>query len=68
MILIECRVKYLLFGCEFGSVILYLGMLGNLCVVNVDELLKKYDYIEFILVLGKVLWFNDVCCFGVCLW
>ena len=43
---IERRAKYLLLGCERGSVILHLGMSGNLRVVNADEPLKKHDHIH----------------------
>ena len=65
---VERRAKYLLLGCELGSVILHLGMSGNLRVVSADEPLKKHDHIEFILASGKALRLNDARRFGACLW
>ncbi|WP_462168456.1 bifunctional DNA-formamidopyrimidine glycosylase/DNA-(apurinic or apyrimidinic site) lyase [Pseudoalteromonas lipolytica] len=65
---IERRAKYLLLGCERGSVILHLGMSGNLRVVSADEPLKKHDHIEFVLESGKALRLNDARRFGACLW
>lgn len=47
--------------------ILYLGMLGKLCVIDVLILIIKYDYVDIVLNIGKCLCFNDLRCFGVVL-
>jgi formamidopyrimidine-DNA glycosylase len=65
---IERRAKYLLLHCEHGSVILHLGMSGNLRVVSANEPLKKHDHIEFIFENNKALRLNDPRRFGCCLW
>ncbi|CAM4349462.1 bifunctional DNA-formamidopyrimidine glycosylase/DNA-(apurinic or apyrimidinic site) lyase [Pseudoalteromonas ostreae] len=62
------RAKYLLLECKLGSVILHLGMSGNLRVVEQGEPLKKHDHIEFIFDNSKVLRLNDPRRFGCCLW
>ncbi|MBQ4832684.1 bifunctional DNA-formamidopyrimidine glycosylase/DNA-(apurinic or apyrimidinic site) lyase [Pseudoalteromonas sp. MMG010] len=65
---VERRAKYLLLHCELGSVILHLGMSGNLRVVSANEPLKKHDHIEFIFENNKALRLNDPRRFGCCLW
>lgn len=65
---IERRAKYLLLHCERGSVILHLGMSGNLRVVNAHTPLKKHDHVEFVLASGEALRLNDPRRFGCCLW
>ncbi|MDQ9091867.1 bifunctional DNA-formamidopyrimidine glycosylase/DNA-(apurinic or apyrimidinic site) lyase [Pseudoalteromonas haloplanktis] len=65
---VQRRAKYLLLKCELGSVILHLGMSGNLRVVDKDEPLKKHDHIEFIFANNKALRLNDPRRFGCCLW
>ncbi|MGO2479305.1 MAG: bifunctional DNA-formamidopyrimidine glycosylase/DNA-(apurinic or apyrimidinic site) lyase [Pseudoalteromonas sp.] len=65
---VERRAKYLLLYCELGSVILHLGMSGNLRVVDKTEPLKKHDHIEFIFANNKALRLNDTRRFGCCLW
>ncbi|MBE0458045.1 bifunctional DNA-formamidopyrimidine glycosylase/DNA-(apurinic or apyrimidinic site) lyase [Pseudoalteromonas sp. KG3] len=65
---VQRRAKYLLLKFELGSVILHLGMSGNLRVVDKDEALKKHDHIEFIFSNDKALRLNDPRRFGCCLW
>lgn len=68
VVAVERRAKYLLLTCELGSVILHLGMSGNLRVVDKTEPLKKHDHIEFIFENDKALRLNDPRRFGCCLW
>jgi formamidopyrimidine-DNA glycosylase len=65
---VERRAKYLLLHSPVGSVILHLGMSGNLRVVPVTEPLKKHDHIEFHFDNGLALRLNDPRRFGACLW
>ena len=62
------RAKYLSLVTDIGSVILHLGMSGNLRVVAKEEPLKKHDHIEFEIETGVVLRLNDPRRFGACLW
>lgn len=66
-------MKYLLLCIEIGSVLLYLGMSGVLCVLLLDMFVNMYDYVDIVIdvVLNKlvcVLCFIDLCCFGCLLW
>ncbi|WP_100914121.1 bifunctional DNA-formamidopyrimidine glycosylase/DNA-(apurinic or apyrimidinic site) lyase [Pseudoalteromonas spongiae] len=65
---ISRRAKYLMISVDTGSVILHLGMSGNLRVVDNSVPLKKHDHIEIELENGKVLRLNDPRRFGACLW
>lgn len=51
-----------------GSVIVYLGMFGLLCILDGDFFVVKYDYVDLVMISGKWLCYNDLCCFGVWLW
>ena len=62
------RAKYLSLVTDIGSVILHLGMSGNLRVVAKEEPLKKHDHIEIEIESGVVLRLNDPRRFGACLW
>ncbi|CCQ11262.1 Formamidopyrimidine-DNA glycosylase [Pseudoalteromonas luteoviolacea B = ATCC 29581] len=65
---VERRAKYLLLNSHVGSMILHLGMSGNLRVVPVTEALKKHDHIEIHFDNGLALRLNDPRRFGACLW
>ncbi|MGB0664916.1 MAG: bifunctional DNA-formamidopyrimidine glycosylase/DNA-(apurinic or apyrimidinic site) lyase [Pontibacterium sp.] len=62
------RAKYLLVDFEQGSVIVHLGMSGNLRVVDKSTPLKKHDHVDMVLSSGKVVRFNDPRRFGCVLW
>lgn len=62
------RSKYLVISTAKGSVILHLGMSGNLRVIDKSTELKKHDHLEIELLNGKVLRLNDPRRFGACLW
>ncbi len=62
------RSKYLIITTAVGSIILHLGMSGNLRVIDNSVPLKKHDHIEIELENGKVLRLNDPRRFGACLW
>ncbi|ATC95094.1 bifunctional DNA-formamidopyrimidine glycosylase/DNA-(apurinic or apyrimidinic site) lyase [Pseudoalteromonas tunicata] len=65
---IERRAKYLQLVTPIGTVILHLGMSGNLRIVDKAVALKKHDHIEIELESGLVLRLNDPRRFGACLW
>ena len=62
------RAKYLLIACRGGTLILHLGMSGNLQVVSSQLPPGKHDHIDLLLDDGKVLRFHDPRRFGALLW
>jgi len=58
------RAKYLLLGLESGTLLLHLGMSGNLRVVNAAEPRRRHDHFDLVLDSGKALRFNDPRRFG----
>ncbi len=58
------RAKYLLLETKMGSLILHLGMSGNLRVLDKTVPLIKHDHIEIEMQTGKVLRLNDPRRFG----
>jgi formamidopyrimidine-DNA glycosylase len=62
------RGKYCLLNSDIGSVILHLGMSGNLRIVNAVDAPKKHDHVDFIFKNDAVLRFNDQRKFGAVLW
>lgn len=62
------RGKYCLLNTDTGSVILHLGMSGNLRIVNALDFPKKHDHVDFIFKNNAVLRFNDQRKFGAVLW
>lgn len=65
---VERRAKYLLLRCDSGSLILHLGMSGNLRVVPATTPVGKHDHIDLVFADGNCLRFNDPRKFGVLLW
>ena len=65
---ISRRGKYLLFGFDHGTLLIHLGMSGNLRVVTHDCEVAKHDHVDFGLVSGNILRFNDPRRFGAVLW
>jgi formamidopyrimidine-DNA glycosylase len=58
------RAKYLLLGLESGTLIVHLGMSGNLRVVQAQEPRRAHDHFDVVLDSGKALRFNDPRRFG----
>ncbi len=62
------RAKYLLLRFDRGTVIVHLGMSGNLRVMADDSPARKHDHIELEFTDGTRLRFNDPRRFGCWLW
>ncbi len=65
---IQRRAKYLLLRCTSGTLIVHLGMSGNLRVVPQPTALLPHDHVEVHLDSGAALRFNDPRRFGCCLY
>ena len=62
------RAKYLLIGCDGGTVILHLGMTGRLQVVPETLPAGRHDHVDLLLDDGWRLRFHDPRRFGAILW
>lgn len=62
------RAKYLLFGLERGTLLVHLGMSGNLRVLPADTPPRVHDHVDLVLDSGKCLRLNDPRRFGCLLW
>ena len=62
------RAKYLLFGTVKGTLLLHLGMSGNLRVLPAETPFKKHDHLAITLESGKQLRLHDPRRFGAALW
>ena len=62
------RAKYLLFSTASGTVLLHLGMSGNLRIMSANQAAGKHDHIDFVFANGTILRFNDPRRFGAVLW
>lgn len=62
------RAKYLLVETDPGTLVIHLGMSGNLRVLPVGSPLEKHDHVELITSAGQSLRFNDARRFGCVLW
>ena len=62
------RGKYLLLGCDAGTLIVHLGMSGSLCVVAGSIPPGRHDHLDAVLNDGRVLRFNDPRRFGSLHW
>ncbi|HVF34670.1 MAG TPA: bifunctional DNA-formamidopyrimidine glycosylase/DNA-(apurinic or apyrimidinic site) lyase [Candidatus Saccharimonadia bacterium] len=65
---VERRAKYLLLHVDPGAVLLHLGMSGSLQVLPRGTPLRAHDHVDFELVNGQLLRFNDPRRFGCVLW
>lgn len=65
---IERRGKYLLLITAQGTLLIHLGMSGNLRITSQDQAAGKHDHIDFIFDDDTVLRFNDQRKFGCILW
>lgn len=62
------RAKYLLVSTATGTLLLHLGMSGNLRIITAGQEAGKHDHIDFVFANGTVLRFNDPRRFGAVLW
>lgn len=62
------RGKYLLFGCDSGTLLLHLGMSGSLRLLNVNTPPQKHDHIDIEFANKMILRFTDPRRFGAILW
>ncbi|MFT5691329.1 MAG: formamidopyrimidine-DNA glycosylase [Oceanicoccus sp.] len=62
------RAKYLLIHLTNGTVIVHLGMSGNLRIVDEGSVVGKHDHVDIVLSDRKILRFNDTRRFGCMLW
>jgi formamidopyrimidine-DNA glycosylase len=58
------RAKYLLIDTDAGTLIVHLGMSGNLRVVSTGHPLLPHDHVDLVLDSGQVVRFNDPRRFG----
>lgn len=65
---VKRRAKYLLLETATGSLIIHLGMSGNLRIVNTQLKPGKHDHIDFVFADGVILRLNDPRRFGAVLW
>jgi formamidopyrimidine-DNA glycosylase len=65
---VERRAKYLLLRLTRGTLILHLGMSGNLRVLPADRERLPHDHLEFVLDSRQALRLNDPRRFGSCLY
>ena len=65
---VKRRGKYLLLSTTQGTVLLHLGMSGNLRITTPDQLPGIHDHIDFVFADDTVLRFNDQRKFGSALW
>lgn len=62
------RGKYILITTNQGTIIIHLGMSGNLRILPADTPILKHDHVDIVLNTGKCLRFNDPRRFGCILW
>lgn len=65
---ISRRGKYLLLHITRGTLIIHLGMSGNLRILPSDTLAQKHDHVDILFANGVCLRFNDPRRFGCVLW
>ena len=65
---VERRGKYLLIGCDRGTLIIHLGMSGRLWLVAADTPPAKHDHFDLVLERGQVVRLRDPRRFGLVLW
>ena len=62
------RAKYMLFGTAKGTLLVHLGMSGNLRVLPADTPFKKHDHVAITMEDGRQLRLHDPRRFGAALW
>lgn len=68
IISIKRRGKYILIETVVGTIILHLGMSGNLRILASETPPQKHDHVDFIFNDGQCLRLHDPRRFGACLW
>lgn len=68
VISVKRRGKYILIETGVGTIILHLGMSGNLRVLPAETSYKKHDHVDFIFDNQQCLRLHDPRRFGACLW
>ncbi|MEQ1530255.1 MAG: bifunctional DNA-formamidopyrimidine glycosylase/DNA-(apurinic or apyrimidinic site) lyase [Methylococcales bacterium] len=62
------RAKYLLFTTDSGTMLIHLGMSGNLRIQTATDEVRKHDHLDFVFSEQLILRFNDQRRFGAVLW
>jgi len=62
------RGKYLLLNTQDGSLLIHLGMSGNLRILPKNTTVQKHDHVDIVLANGFVIRLNDPRRFGSVLW
>lgn len=65
---VERRAKYLLLHTQNGTLIVHLGMSGNLRIVPISAPVNLHDHVDIIFDENTVLRFNDQRRFGALIW
>ena len=65
---VERRGKYLLIGTDAGTVIIHLGMSGNLRLLELTAPVEKHDHLDIVIENEFCLRFHDPRRFGAVLW
>lgn len=65
---VQRRAKYLLIQTENGTLIIHLGMSGNLRIVSQNSLANVHDHVDIVFDENTVLRFNDQRRFGALVW
>ncbi|MCH2036600.1 MAG: bifunctional DNA-formamidopyrimidine glycosylase/DNA-(apurinic or apyrimidinic site) lyase [Puniceicoccaceae bacterium] len=65
---IKRRAKYLLIQTDAGTIVIHLGMSGNLTIQIKSAPIMKHDHIDIVLDDNNCIRFNDPRRFGACLW
>ncbi len=68
IIAIKRRAKYLLLSLDSGTIIIHLGMSGNLKIVYPETAYEKHEHVEFCFANGHALRLTDPRRFGAVLW
>ncbi len=65
---VDRRAKYLLIGLDGGTLIVHLGMSGNLRLLEATQPPRAHDHWDIVLDSGKALRFHDPRRFGSLIW
>lgn len=65
---VERRAKFLLLRTRQGTLLIHLGMSGNLRICSLQDTVAKHDHVDFIFADDIVLRYNDQRKFGAILW
>ncbi|MCQ8103133.1 bifunctional DNA-formamidopyrimidine glycosylase/DNA-(apurinic or apyrimidinic site) lyase [Methylomonas sp. SURF-2] len=65
---VERRGKYLLLSTGAGTLLIHLGMSGNLRITDGQQAVLKHDHADFVFADRTILRFNDQRRFGAILW